>query len=149
MGCVGGIYGIGGGAILAPVLIGSGQRASVAAPAALAATFVTSVAGVTTFMLLSLYHAGAVAPDWSTGLALGAGGLAGGYTGARIQHRMPDVVIRRLVGILVIAIGAGYLWAATVLCVYWLVPLRQRRDVFPAPGRVISGQVRKLIDQPR
>ena len=149
VGCVGGIYGIGGGAILAPVLIGSGQRASVAAPAALAATFVTSVAGVTTFMLLSLYHAGAVAPDWSIGLALGAGGLAGGYTGARIQHRMPDVVIRHLVGILVIAIGAGYLWAAIVLCVYWLVALRQRRDAFPAPGRVISGQVRKLIDQPR
>jgi uncharacterized membrane protein YfcA len=149
VGCVGGIYGIGGGAILAPVLIGSGQRASVAAPAALAATFVTSVAGVTTFMVLSLYHAGAVAPDWSIGLALGAGGLAGGYTGARMQHRMPDVVIRRLVGILVIAIGAGYLWAAIVLCVCWLVPLRQRRDAFSASGRVISGQVRKLIDQPR
>ena len=53
VGCVGGIYGIGGGAILAPVLIGSGQRASVVAPAALASTFVTSVAGVTTFTLLS------------------------------------------------------------------------------------------------
>ena len=46
VGCVGGIYGIGGGAILAPVLIGSGRRASVVAPAALASTFVTSVAGV-------------------------------------------------------------------------------------------------------
>jgi hypothetical protein len=73
VGCVGGIYGIGGGAILAPVLIGSGQRASVVAPAALASTFVTSFAGVTTFTLLSLYHPGVVAPDWSTGLALGAG----------------------------------------------------------------------------
>ena len=149
VGCAGGIYGIGGGAILAPVLIGSGQRAPVVAPAALAATFVTSVAGVTTFTLLSLYHTGAVAPDWSTGLALGAGGLAGGYTGARIQGRLPDVLIRRLVGILVIAIGAGYLWVATVLCVYRLVALRQRGDTLPAPGRVISGQVRKLINQPR
>ena len=148
VGVVGGIYGIGGGAILAPVLIGSGQRASVAAPAALAATFVTSVAGVTTFTLLSLYHPGAVAPDWSTGLALGAGGLAGGYTGARIQGRMPDIVIRRLVGVLVIAVGAGYLWSATVLRGYRLVALRQRRDAFPASGRVISGQVGKLIDQP-
>jgi uncharacterized membrane protein YfcA len=148
VGCVGGIYGIGGGAILAPVLIGSGQRASVVAPAALASTFVTSVAGVTTFTLLSLYHPGAVAPDWSVGLALGAGGLAGGYTGARIQSRMPDVLIRRLVGILVIAVGAGYLWSAGVLCGYRLAALRQRRDAFPAPGRVISGQVGKLIDQP-
>ena len=45
VGCVGGIYGIGGGAVLAPVLIGSGYRPSEAAPAALAATFVTSAGG--------------------------------------------------------------------------------------------------------
>jgi uncharacterized membrane protein YfcA len=36
VGCVGGIYGIGGGAFLAPVLIGSGRKPSEAAPAALA-----------------------------------------------------------------------------------------------------------------
>ena len=35
-GCVGGIYGIGGGAFLAPVLIGSGRKPSEVAPAALA-----------------------------------------------------------------------------------------------------------------
>jgi uncharacterized protein len=34
VGCVGGIYGIGGGSILAPVLIGSGRPASQVAPAA-------------------------------------------------------------------------------------------------------------------
>ena len=44
VGCVGGIYGIGGGSILAPILIGSGRRAAEVAPAALASTFVTSVA---------------------------------------------------------------------------------------------------------
>ena len=46
VGCVGGIYGIGGGSILAPVLIGSGRSPKEVAPAALASTFVTSVAGV-------------------------------------------------------------------------------------------------------
>ena len=81
------------------------------APAALASTFVTSVAGVTTFTLLSLQQPIAVAPDWPTGIALGIGGLAGGYTGARLQSRMPDVLIRRLVGVLVIAIGAWFLWS--------------------------------------
>ena len=39
------------------------------------------------------------------------GGLAGGYTGARIQARLPDVLIRRLPGVLVTAIGARYLWS--------------------------------------
>ena len=110
-GCVGGIYGIGGGSILAPVLIGSGRPAAQVAPAALASTFVTSVAGVVTFTILSLHQHVSVAPDWPTGIALGAGGLAGGYTGARIQSRMPDALIRRLVGVLVIAIGAYFLWS--------------------------------------
>jgi hypothetical protein len=110
VGCVGGIYGIGGGSILAPVLIGSGRPAAQVAPAALASTFVTSVAGVVTFTILSLHQQGPVAPDWPTGLALGVGGLAGAYVGARIQSRMPELLIRRLVGVLVVAIGARYLW---------------------------------------
>ena len=111
VGCVGGIYGIGGGSILAPVLIGTGRPPSEVAPAALASTFVTSVAGVVTFTVLSLHHSGPVAPDWPTGIALGAGGLAGSYAGARIQSRLPDGLIRRLVGILVVAIACRYLWS--------------------------------------
>ena len=110
VGCVGGIYGIGGGSILAPILIGSGRPASSVAPAALISTFVTSIAGVTTFTILSMHQHAPVAPDWSTGLALGFGGLAGAYTGARMQARLPDLVIRRGMGVLVIAIGARYLW---------------------------------------
>jgi uncharacterized membrane protein YfcA len=111
VGCVGGIYGIGGGSILAPILIGSGRLPTQVAPAALASTFVTSVAGVVTFTILAMHAHGPVAPDWPVGIALGVGGLAGAYTGARLQSRLPDLLIRRLVGVLVIAIGAHYLWA--------------------------------------
>jgi uncharacterized protein len=111
VGCVGGIYGIGGGSILSPLLIGSGRPAADVAPAALASTFVASVAGVVTFTILSLPRHGSVAPAWPTGIALGLGGLAGGYVGARIQARLPEALIRRIVGLLVIAIGVRYLWA--------------------------------------
>jgi uncharacterized protein len=111
VGCVGGIYGIGGGSILAPVLIGAGRPPSEVAPAALASTFVTSVAGVITFTILATQRHGPVAPDWPTGIALGLGGLAGSYAGARLQARLPDAAIRRLIGVLVVAIGARYLWA--------------------------------------
>jgi hypothetical protein len=112
VGCIGRIYGIGGGSILAPVLTGSGRNPSEVAPAALASTFVTSVAGVITFTILAAHAHGSVAPDWPTGIALGAGGLAGGgYVGARLQARLPDVLIRRLMGILVLAIGLRYLWS--------------------------------------
>lgn len=60
-------------------------------------------------LTLKGWAACAVAPDWDDGLALSIGGLAGGYTGARLQSRIPDLLIRRLVGILVIGVGVYYL----------------------------------------
>lgn len=44
-GVIGGIYGIGGGSLLAPILVGGGFAIAEVPPAALACTFVTSVAG--------------------------------------------------------------------------------------------------------
>ena len=102
-GCVGGIYGIGGGSILAPILIADGQPPSQVAPAALSSTFLTSVAGVVTFSILSVHQHGSVAPNWPTGIALGAGGLAGGYVGARLHARMPETIIRRLLAFIVVS----------------------------------------------
>ena len=72
----------------------------------------TSIAGVITFVILSSQKQGAVGPDWGIGLALGAGGLLGGYTGARLQPHLPEVFIRRLLGLLVLAIGIRYAWLA-------------------------------------
>jgi uncharacterized protein len=108
VGCVGGIYGVGGGSILAPVLIGDGHPPAKAAPAALASTFVTSVAGVLTFTLLAAHHHGRP-PDWPTGILLGIGGLAGGYVGAGLQHRLPEAAIRHGLGVVVVAVGAIFL----------------------------------------
>jgi uncharacterized protein len=110
-GCVGGIYGIGGGSILAPILVADGRPPSQVAPAALSSTFLTSLAGVVTFSILALHQQGSVAPDWPTGIALGAGGLAGGYAGARLHARMPEKIIRRLLALVVVAIGIRFLWA--------------------------------------
>jgi uncharacterized membrane protein YfcA len=112
VGCVGGIYGIGGGSILAPILIGSGRTPTDVAPATLASTFVTSVAGVITFVVLAHLHHGSVAPDWGVGIALGTGGLLGAYCGARLQTYLPESAVRRLLGVLVLAIGVRYAWVA-------------------------------------
>lgn len=111
VGCVGGIYGIGGGSIIAPVLISAGRPAADVAPAALASTFVTSVAGVVTFTILAARIHGSVAPNWPTGIALGVGGLLGSYIGARLQSRLPEQRIRRLLGVLEVAIGIRFLFA--------------------------------------
>jgi uncharacterized membrane protein YfcA len=62
VGTVGGIYGIGGGSILAPILIAAGTSPRKVAPATLASTFVTSVVGVITFIVLAAGRHGSIAP---------------------------------------------------------------------------------------
>ncbi|MFJ8661879.1 sulfite exporter TauE/SafE family protein [Streptomyces sp. NPDC093795] len=108
VGVVGGIYGIGGGSLLGPILVGRGVPVARVAPAALASTFATSLVGAATFALLSLASNGEVAPDWFLGLACGAGGLIGGYLGARLQPHLPETALRLLLGALAAALGALY-----------------------------------------
>ncbi len=108
VGTVGGIYGIGGGSILGPILVGLGFSVFEVAPAALAATFLTSFAGVLTYALLSLGASGDVAPDWALGLGMGVGGLAGAYLGARLQAQLPEALLRRGLGALALVLGLRY-----------------------------------------
>jgi len=108
VGTIGGIYGIGGGSILAPILVGLGFGVYEVAPAALLATFLTSLAGVLAYALLSLGAGGDVAPDWTLGLGMGLGGLAGANMGARLQSRLPEAVLRRGLGLLALALSARY-----------------------------------------
>lgn len=108
VGIVGGIYGIGGGSILGPILVGSGMAVTAVAPAALASTFVTSIVGVTTFGVLQLNASGSIAPDWSLGIACGLGGLCGGYLGASLQPRMPEKLLRTILGLLALGLAALY-----------------------------------------
>jgi uncharacterized membrane protein YfcA len=109
VGIVGGIYGIGGGSVLAPVLVSAGLSVRSVAPAALASTFLTSVVGIATYGVLSLRAEGNIAPDWVLGLFLGAGGLLGGYLGASLQPRIPEHTLRRVLGVLALALGVRYL----------------------------------------
>ncbi|WP_197025884.1 sulfite exporter TauE/SafE family protein [Nocardioides sp. URHA0020] len=108
VGVAGGIYGIGGGSILGPILVGSGMAVTVVAPAALASTFVTSIVGVATFAVLQLNVTGSIAPDWSLGVACGLGGLCGGYLGASLQPRMPETLLRTLLGLLALGLAVVY-----------------------------------------
>ncbi|MCX5366824.1 sulfite exporter TauE/SafE family protein [Streptomyces sp. NBC_00124] len=108
VGVVGGIYGIGGGSLLGPILAGRGLPVARVAPAALAATFATSLVGAAAYALLSLVSSGDVAPNWWLGLACGTGGLIGGYLGARLQPRLPEQALRLLLGALAAGLGALY-----------------------------------------
>jgi hypothetical protein len=46
VGVIGGVYGIGGGSLLAPLLVAIGFTIAEVAPAALASTFLTSIVAV-------------------------------------------------------------------------------------------------------
>lgn len=103
-----GRYGIGGGSIPGPVLVGRGVPVSQVAPAALASTFATSVVGASTYAVLSLARSGSIAPVWLLGLACGFGGLIGGCVGTRLQPCMPEtfLLLRLLLGALAAVLGA-------------------------------------------
>ena len=108
VGAVGGVYGIGGGSLLGPILVGRGLPVTVVAPAALASTFVTSVAGAGVFAVLALTGRADVAPEWDVGLLCGAGGLVGGYVGAYLQPRLPERGLRLMLGGLAVALAILY-----------------------------------------
>jgi hypothetical protein len=109
VGTIGGIYGIGGGSVLAPILIAFGYSVYEVAPATLAATFLTSLVGIVTYQVLQLLHQGPISPQWVLGFCLGAGGFAGSYCGARLQRRLPERSLRRLLGVVACLVAARYL----------------------------------------
>ena len=51
---IGGIYGIGGGSLLSPILVGRGMPIATVAPATLVSTFVTSAVGAITYLMLAI-----------------------------------------------------------------------------------------------
>jgi uncharacterized protein len=108
VGVVGGIYGIGGGSVVGPILVGAGMAVTTVAPAALFSTWVTSLVGVATYAVISLDATGSVSPDWSLGIAIGLGGFAGGWVGASLQPRIPERALRNLLGVLALALAALY-----------------------------------------
>jgi uncharacterized membrane protein YfcA len=109
VGIAGGLYGIGGGSLLGPILVAMGASLVAVAPAALASTYLTSAAGAAAFAVLSIGAPGDVGPDVSLGVAAGLGGLVGGYLGARVQPRLPETLLRRGLAVAAVALAATYL----------------------------------------
>ena len=108
VGIVGGVYGIGGGSIIAPFLITFFKLPVYAiAGAVLLGTFISSAAGIAFYSLIPLN--GEVAPpDWMLGILFGAGGLLGMYFGAKMQKYVSEKWIKLILGIIVFMIASRY-----------------------------------------
>jgi len=116
VGLVGGIYGIGGGSIIAPFVAAIfGLPIYTIAGAALLGTFVTSVAGVAIYYGLAPFFPGqAMSPDLALGALFGIGGFCGMYMGARLQRFIKASFIRIGLGLIISGLALKY-----VLGFFW------------------------------
>lgn len=109
VGVLGGAYGIGGGAIIAPFCIAVFRLpVHAVAGAALAGTLATSVFGVAFYSLVPAPAGIAARPDWALGALFGIGGMAGMYLGARCQKWVPQRPLKGLLALLLLGVAAFY-----------------------------------------
>jgi uncharacterized protein len=110
VGVVGGMYGIGGGAIIAPFFVAVFQLpVYTIAGACLMGTFITSVVAAGFYQAIApLYPHMAVAPDWLLGMLMGVGGMIGMYAGARMQKFVPAQAIKWLLALILVFSGGRY-----------------------------------------
>jgi len=111
VGVIGGIYGIGGGAIITPFLVTFFRLpVHTVAGAALMGTFVTSVAGVLFYQAIApFFPETAVSPDWALGLLFGLGGMLGIYFGARCQKYVAASHIKLMLAMVIIFTAMKYI----------------------------------------
>lgn len=112
VGLIGGVYGIGGGAIIAPFIVSFfGLPVHTIAGAALMGTCVTSVGGVIFYEVIGPYAAlpgQSVRPDWLLGILFGVGGIAGMYLGASLQKYISASIIRPGLALVILILGLRY-----------------------------------------
>lgn len=112
VGLVGGAYGIGGGAILAPFLVAAfGLPVQATSGATLLGTWVSSLTAVIAYLLLpAVLPFAAAAPDWALAGLLGIGGMAGIACGSRLQTRIRSLWIERVLGLVVAGLAIRQAW---------------------------------------
>lgn len=110
VGIIGGAYGIGGGAIIAPFCVAVFHLpVYTIAGAALMGTFITSIAGVAFYSLIPATGGLSTSPDWLLGILFGIGGTIGIYLGARAQKFVPQKYIKLVLGILIVYLAIRYI----------------------------------------
>jgi hypothetical protein len=110
VGIIGGTYGIGGGAIIAPFCVAVFHLpVYTVAGAALMGTFLTSIAGAVFYSVIPAKTGMVTSPDWLLGFLFGAGGFIGIYFGARMQKFVPQKFIKLMLGVIIIFLAFRYI----------------------------------------
>jgi uncharacterized membrane protein YfcA len=110
VGVIGGAYGIGGGAIMAPFLVTVLHLpVHAVAGAVLLANFATSIAGMGFYSLIPMGQGTTAPPDWLLGLLFGVGGMIGMACGARLQGRLHERFIKLILAMVVCTVAVKYI----------------------------------------
>ncbi len=110
VGIIGGIYGIGGGAIISPFLVSFlNLPVYVVSGAVLMGTFITSLSGLIFYSTIPLRGGVTAPPDWLLGILFGIGGLCGMYIGARVQKYIPEKTIKLILAVVILIVAGKYI----------------------------------------
>lgn len=112
-GMLAGLLGIGGGAIIVPVLAVVFERQGVASGAVMQSAIGTSLATIVFTALSSIRaHQKRGSINWSVFWQLTPGIVVGALIGASIAHWLPSKVLRLLFGIFLLVIAVQMAWSA-------------------------------------
>jgi uncharacterized membrane protein YfcA len=102
-GVLAGLFGVGGGILFVPALVALGLEHHVATGTSLLAIIPTAVVGA----WRQARHGNVV---WRPALLVGLGSIAGAEGGVQIARALPEDVLRRLFGVLMLVVAANVAW---------------------------------------
>jgi uncharacterized membrane protein YfcA len=91
MGVIASSFGVGGGFMFMPFMTTFvGYPMYLAVPIALAGTFSTSIGAISKYVMMGYQ------PDWIMAALIAAGAMCGGIVGPKIQKKLPEIFLKRL-----------------------------------------------------
>ena len=103
MGMIAASFGVGGGFMFMPFMTSvMGYPMYLAVPIALAGTFATSCGGIAKYILLGY------SPDWLMAVCIAVGAIGGGMVGPKIQKKLPEIFLKRLLAAALIVVFMKY-----------------------------------------
>jgi len=103
MGMIASSFGVGGGFMFMPFMTTfMGYPMYLAVPIALAGTFATSCGGIAKYILMGYQ------PDWIMAACIAGGAIGGGMVGPRIQKKLPEIFLKRMLALALIIVFMKY-----------------------------------------
>ncbi|HFQ81965.1 MAG TPA: sulfite exporter TauE/SafE family protein [Desulfobacterales bacterium] len=103
MGIIASSFGVGGGFMFMPFMTTMvGYPMYLAVPIALAGTFATSTGAIAKYALMGYQ------PDWIMAALIAAGAMCGGIVGPKIQKKLPEIFLKRMLALALIIVFMKY-----------------------------------------